>query len=302
MIRPLHEPAEWGVEPAHRSAYDHTARLRAIDSWNSERVQMDLGLTEKVAIITGSSDGIGYATAHRLAREGARVVLCARRESLLSEARSRIEKQTGGDVLAVTCDVQRLDDVRRLVAATVKQFGAIHILVNNAGSVPAIRFSDVDDGQWHQMMEKKLLGYLRVTREVVPHMEKAGWGRIVNVAGTAGREPSQTAMAVGLNNAAVINWTKSLSLQYAPSAILVTAVAPGSIETPRQIYNRQQESEVTGRTVEELRRARVRDIPLGRLGRPEEVASLIAFLASECSSYITGSCVTIDGGVVRGTG
>ena len=261
---------------------------------------MELGLNGKVAIVTGSSDGIGFATARSLAREGGRVVVCARREALVIQARDAIVKETGADVLALTCDVQRLDDVKRLVEATMQRFGAIHILVNNAGSVPAIKFTDVVDTQWYEMLERKLLGYLRMTREVVPHMQKAGWGRIVNVAGTAGWEPSNTAMAVGINNSAVMNWTKSMSLQYGAEGILVTAVAPGSIDTPRQINNRQREAEVTGKSVDELRAARVKDIPLHRLGRPEEVANLIVFLASECSSYMTGTCVTVDGGVVRG--
>jgi len=107
-------------------------------------------------------------------------------------------------------------------------------------------------------------------------------------------------MAVGINNAAVINWTKSMSRQYAPDGILVTTLAPGSIETPRQIRNRQREAEITGKSLEELRDARVRDIPLRRLGRAEEVANVAVFLASECSSYMTGTCVTVDGGVMRG--
>ncbi|MEX0803683.1 MAG: SDR family oxidoreductase [Candidatus Binatia bacterium] len=261
---------------------------------------MDLGLEGKVAVITGSSDGIGYAVAHSLAQEGARIVLCARREALLAEARQTIEKETGAEVLAVPCDVQRLGDVQRLVGEIMQRFGIIHILVNNAGSVPSIQFTDVDDAQWYQMLEGKLLGYIRVTREVVPHMQKPGWGRIINIAGTAGWEPSNTAMAVGLNNAAVINWTKSLSLQYAEDGILVTAVAPGSIETPRQVRNRQREADITGESVDEIRKARVRDIPLHRLGRAEELASVVTFLASECSSYMTGTCVTVDGGVVRG--
>jgi NAD(P)-dependent dehydrogenase (short-subunit alcohol dehydrogenase family) len=151
-----------------------------------------------VAIVTGSSDGIGYAVARALAREGARLVLCARRENLLAEARETIVKETGTDVLAVSCDVQRLGDVENLVKQTLQRFGVIHILVNNAGSVPSAKFADVDDAQWYQMLEGKLLAYLRMTREVVPHMVKTGWGRIVNVAGTAGWEPSNTAMAVGL--------------------------------------------------------------------------------------------------------
>jgi 3-oxoacyl-[acyl-carrier protein] reductase len=261
---------------------------------------MDLGLRGKVAVVSGSSDGIGYAVAHSLAQEGARIVLCARREPLLAEARKTIEKETGAEVLAITCDVQRLDGVQRLVAEVMQRFGMINILVNNAGSVPSIRFADIDDAQWYRMLEGKLLGYIRMTREIAPHMRKAGWGRIINIAGTAGWEPSGTAMAVGLNNAAVMNWTKSLSLSYAEDGILVTAVAPGSIETPRQIRNRQREADITGRNFEEIRKARAQEIPLHRLGRAEEVANVVVFLASERSSYMTGTCVTVDGGVVRG--
>lgn len=150
------------------------------------------------------------------------------------------------------------------------------------------------------MLERKLMGYLRVTREVVPHMQKTGWGRIINIAGTAGLEPSNTGMAVGINNAAVINWTKSLPLQYAADGILVTAVAPSSIDTPRQVGNRKREAELTGKSTEEIREARVKDIPLCRLGKPQEVANVVVFLASECSSFMTGTCVTVDGGVTRG--
>lgn len=261
---------------------------------------MDLGLKGKVAIVSGSSDGIGFVTALSLAREGARVVLCARREAKLREARDRIAAETGGELLAVQCDVRRLADVQRLVQETLQRFGSIDILINNAGSVPSIRFAEVSDAQWYEFFERKLMGYVRMTREVVPHMKKNGWGRIVNIAGTAGWEPSNTSMAVGINNSAVINWTKSMSLEFAGSGILVTAVAPGSIETPRQVGNRQRESEITGKSIEELRQARVKEIPLNRLGRPEEVANVIVFLASACSSYITGACVTVDGGVVRG--
>ena len=216
------------------------------------------------------------------------------------EARDVIVKETGAEVLAVQCDVRKLEDVQRLVAQTLQHFGAIHILINNAGSVPSIKFTDVSDAQWYEYLERKVMGFLRVAREVVPHMQKNGWGRIINVAGTAGWEPSNTAMAVGINNAAVMNWTKSMSLQYAADGILVNTVAPGSIDTPRQVGNRQREAEVTGKSVEEIRQARVKDIPLHRLGLPQEVANVVVFLASECASYMTGTCVTVDGGVVRG--
>ena len=207
---------------------------------------MDLGLRGKVAIVTGSSDGIALPSLVRSRGRERALVRCARRETLLVQARDAIVKETGADVLALTCDVQRLDDVKRLVDATMQRFSAMNILANNAGSVPAIQFTDVTDARWYEMLERKLLGYLRMTREVVPQMQKAGWGRIVNVAGTAGWEPSNTAMAVGINTAAVLNWTKSMSLQYGAEGILVTAVAPGSIDTPRQVNNRQREAEVAG--------------------------------------------------------
>jgi NAD(P)-dependent dehydrogenase (short-subunit alcohol dehydrogenase family) len=267
---------------------------------NLEEIPMDLGLQGKVAIVTGSSDGIGYATALALAREGTRTVICGRREPLLAEARDRIARETGSGVLAVSCDVQRLADVQRLVRETMERFGAIHILVNNAGSVPTMQFTETDDAQWHEMLEGKLLTYIRVTREVVPHMRKTGWGRIINIAGGGGRQPTATGMAVGVNNAAVINWTKSLSLQYAADGILVTAVAPGKIDTPRQIRNRVREAEIRAMTLDILQEEGVRDIPLKRVGRPEEVASVVVFLASEQSSYMTGTCVTVDGGSTRG--
>ena len=131
-------------------------------------------------------------------------------------------------------------------------------------------------------------------------MQKSGWGRIINIAGTAGWQPSNTAMAVGLSNAAVINWTKSMSLQYAADGILVTTVAPGSIETPGQVHNRRREAEIRKVSLDELLKLRVRDIPLRRLGRPQEIAAVVVFLASEQSSYMTGTCVTVDGGVTRG--
>jgi 3-oxoacyl-[acyl-carrier protein] reductase len=182
----------------------------------------------------------------------------------------------------------------------MQRFGAIHILVNNAGSVPSMEFTEVDDAQWHQMLEGKLLNYIRMTREVVPQMRKAAWGRIINIAGGGGRQPTATGMAIGVNNAAVINWTKSLSLQYAADGILVTTVAPGKIDTPRQIRNREREAEIRRMTLDALLSEGVRDIPLKRIGRPEEMANVVVFLASELSSYMTGTCVTVDGGVTRG--
>jgi 3-oxoacyl-[acyl-carrier protein] reductase len=203
-------------------------------------------------------------------------------------------------LLAVPCDVQQLPHVQRLVTETMQRFGAIHILVNNAGSVPSMQFTEVDDAQWHQMLEGKLLSYIRVTREIVPPYAEGWVGKNHQYRGRGGRQPTAMGMAVGVNNAAVINWTKSLSLQYAADGILVTTIAPGKIDTPRQVRNRVREAEIRGMTLEVLQGEGVRDIPLKRVGRPEEVASVVVFLASEYSSYMTGTCVVVDGGVTRG--
>jgi NAD(P)-dependent dehydrogenase (short-subunit alcohol dehydrogenase family) len=261
---------------------------------------MDLGLQGKVAIVTGGSEGIGYAIAEGLAREGARVVICARREPLLAQARETIAERTGGEVLAVTCDVQQTPDVKRLVQQTSERFGGVDILVNNAGSVPRIKFGDQDDAELHQLLEAKLLNYIRVVREVLPAMRRAGGGRIINIAGAAGWQPGPASMAVGFNNAAVLNWTKSLSLQCVPDGILVNAVVPGSIETPRQVRGQAREAELRGISPEEVRAERDRDIPLKRAGRPEEIANVVVFVASERSSYMTGTSILVDGGSTRG--
>ena len=163
-----------------------------------------------------------------------------------------------------------------------------------------MKFIEVDDATWHQMMEGKLLSYIRVTREVLPYMQEAGGGRIINIAGTAGWQPSNTAHG---------GWSEQccgdqLDEIHVPRVCgrrhFGDNVAPGSIETPRQVRNRQREAEIRGTSLDELLKSRVKDIPLQRLGRPEEVAGVVVFLASEQSSYMTGTCVTVDGGVTRG--
>jgi len=246
---------------------------------------MDLGLRGKVAIVTGSSDGIGYGVAHALAEEGVRVVLCARRESLLAEARQAIERETGAEVFAVPCDVQRLNDVQSLVKETARRFGAIHILVNNAGSVPSIQFASVEDAQWHQMLEGKLLGYIRVTRETVPYMERAGWGRIINM-GAVGAERAfgqAKISAYAAAKAAVVALSRSLALEEAKNGITVNVVNPSSID----------ENELT---LEEARRIRDARFPIGRPPTVEDVAATVAFFASEEAEYVTGQVVNVSGG------
>jgi 3-oxoacyl-[acyl-carrier protein] reductase len=260
---------------------------------------MDLGIAGRVAIVTGGSRGIGRAVAERLCREGAHVALCARGRDSLAEAQRTLDAIGGGRTLTVEADLTEPAAAGRVVDATAAAWGRIDILVNNAGAARGLPFDELTDERWLENLQLKLFGYLRMARLVVPHLRKNGWGRIVNIAGVAGLQPSPLAMPVGLNNAGVLNVMKALSDAEAANNILVTTVCPGPILTERQTKLLQDAARVKGITVEDAQREATAAIPLGRMGRPEEVADAVAFLASERASYITGSLVIVDGGLHR---
>jgi NAD(P)-dependent dehydrogenase (short-subunit alcohol dehydrogenase family) len=260
---------------------------------------VDLGLTGRVAIVTGSSRGIGRAVAERLCREGANVILCARTGGSLLEARQALEACGGGRVLAVEADLAQAHAAERVVEAAASAWGRIDILVNNAGAARGIPFDELTEELWLENLRLKLFGYLRMARLVLPHLRKNGWGRVVNVAGTAGLQPSAHAMPVGLNNAGILNVMKALADAEAGNNILVTTVCPGPILTERQTKLLQDAARTKGITVEAAQRDATAAIPLKRMGLPEEVADVVAFLASERSSYVTGSFVIVDGGLYR---
>ena len=260
---------------------------------------MDMGLQDKVAIITGGSYGIGKAAAMSMAEEGARVVIVARRPDVLEEAAQDIRTATESLVLPVTADVSASDTAARVAKATLDNFGRIDILVNNAGVAMAKPLEEVSDEDWESDFELKVWGAVRLIRSVVPEMRKVGGGRIINVTNLGGRTPGAASMPTSISRAAGIAITKGLSKDLAKDNILVNTVCIGSIksgQTERR-YERLKETN-PGLTIEDVYQQSVaaRCIPLGRVGETREAGEVIAFLASERASYLTGIAVNIDGG------
>ncbi len=260
---------------------------------------MDLGLTNKVAIITGGSDGIGKAAAHRMAAEGARVVIVARRPDVLEAAAKDIEAATRGVVLPVQGDVIESASASRVVNTTLDHFGRIDILVNNAGTSMAKHFEVVSDEDWEGDFDLKVWGAVRFIKAVIPELRKVGGGRIINVTNLSGRTPGASSMPTSISRAAGIAITKGLSKDLAKDNILVNTVCIGLIKSGqnRRGYDRQIAAN-PNLTVEEFyaERAKARGIPLGRVGEAHEAGDVIAFLASDRASYLTGIAINIDGG------
>lgn len=251
---------------------------------------MDLGLEGKVAIITGGSDGLGRATAHRLAAEGARVVICGRREDYLKQAAEELSRDTGGEVVAIRADVSVPADCENLVSATIERFGGLDILVNNAGASAAASFEDVTDEAWLADLELKVMGAVRVTRAALPHLKARGGGSIVNAAIGQGKAPPPRALPTSLSRAAGLNLTKSLANEYAADNIRVNAICIGLLKSA------QWDRRAGDRPVEELHAELGQRVPLGRIGEAEDYGDLVAFLCSSRATYITGTAINVDGG------
>jgi 3-oxoacyl-[acyl-carrier protein] reductase len=260
---------------------------------------MDTGLGGKMAMVSGASKGIGRAVAEKLAAEGVRLSLCARGADQLRAVARDLEDKHGAACLAYTADLSRAEDIQGWVRATVEQFGGIDILINNAGTAQGGAFLDLPDQAWLDSWQLKLFGYIRVAREVFPHLVRRGGGRVVNVIGIAGVQPLENYMIGGAANAALLNFTKSLADEGAPHGILVTGVNPGGIRTERWDAMLAKWGAAKGVTAREAEREILRGVPLKRPGTADEVANLVVFLASELSTYITGTTIAIDGGMTR---
>lgn len=251
---------------------------------------MNLGLKNKVAIVLGGSRGLGKACAKTLAMEGVQVVIGSRDEKILKDTALELEKETGSKILAVPTDVTIPKDLENIVDQTVKKFGRIDILVNNAGGPPAGKFEVFGDTQWQSAFETNLLSAIRLTRLVIPYMRKTGSGRIINSVSVAVKQPMDNLILSNSIRAGVVGMAKTLSQELAPDNITVNNVCPGLFLTQRikELYKDEEKMEKV-----------IKDIPMGRLGNPEELASLVVFLASEKASYITGATIQIDGGMCR---
>jgi NAD(P)-dependent dehydrogenase (short-subunit alcohol dehydrogenase family) len=260
---------------------------------------MDTGLRGKVAMVSGASKGIGREVATKLAAEGVSLSLCARSADALAAVAQALEDKHGVAALAVPADLARGEDIQRWVRATLERFGGVDILVNNAGAAQGGPFLTLPDQAWLDSWQLKLFGYIRVAREVFPHLVTRGGGRIVNVIGIAGVQPMENYMIGGAANAALLNFTKALADEGAPHGILVTGVNPGGIRTERWDGILAKWAAAKGVTPEEAERDVMKGVPLRRPGTPEEVANLVVFLVSGLSTYITGTTIAIDGGMTR---
>ena len=252
---------------------------------------MDLGLKEKVALVTGSSRGLGLASARALASEGCRVSLCARTAGPLDAAREDVARVAGdpGRVIAVAADVGRNEEIERVVARTVEAFGGIDILVNNVGLGGGAGLADTPDAAWQEAIDQTLFPAIRASRLVVPHMQARGGGVIIVIASIFGREAGGR-MVYNAVKAAEISLAKSMAQQLASSNIRVNSVSPGSILFEGGSWWKRQQADPEG--IAEFVR---REIPFNRFGRPEEVGDVVAFVASARASWVSGTSIVVDG-------
>jgi 3-oxoacyl-[acyl-carrier protein] reductase len=256
---------------------------------------MELGLKGKRAIVMAASRGLGYASALGLAREGCRLIICSRDQARIEAAAAAIKKETGADVTALVADVSSGSEAKRLVDAAVSAYGGLEIVVHNAGGPPAGETLQMTDEQWQKAFEQNLLSFTRMVGAAAPEMKKAGYGRVLTIASSSIKQPIPNLALSNALRAGVWGIAKTLSRELAPQGILVNVIAPGRIDTERIAELDAANAQKSGKSVEDVRKASVGSIPLGRLGRPEELANLVVFLASEKGSYITGQAITVDG-------
>jgi len=260
---------------------------------------MDLELKGRVAIVGGASKGLGRACAQVLADEGATVVMCSRSPVELEKAAQEIRETAGTDVLAVAGDLDKHDTIRNLIAAAVDRYRRLDIMINNSGGPPLARAHNATEEQWATALERSLLFFARMSREAVPHLRRSGRGRIVNILASTVYQPIPNLALSGVTRLGVVAFAKSLADEVGRDGILVNNVCPGSILSERMLSNVTARAKELGISVDQALAQRAAETAVGRIGDPKELAYLVAFLASGKSSYITGTTILVDGGLVR---
>ena len=260
---------------------------------------MDLELKGKVAIVGGASKGLGRACAEVLAAEGAKVVMCSRTAADLERAAQEIKAKTGADVYVYAGDLEQHATIQALVATAVKQYGRLDILVNNSGGPPLAKSLSATEEQWATAVQRSLLYFARMSREAIPHLKKQGGGRIVNILASTVYQPIPNLALSGATRMGVVAFAKSLADEVGRDGILVNNVCPGSLLSERMQSNVAARAKQLGISFDEAMKQRAAETAVGRVGDPMEMAYLVAFLASSRSSYITGTTMLVDGGLVR---
>jgi 3-oxoacyl-[acyl-carrier protein] reductase len=257
---------------------------------------MDLGLRERVCVVTGSTAGIGYETARLLAAEGARVVVTGRSADRVERARTEV-----GGVLGVSADLADPSAPEALIARVTAEVGPVDVLVNNVGIAYQVSFEDISDQQWEEMWQLNVMSYVRAIRAVLPGMKERGRGAIVNVSSSAGKRPSTSMPDYSVGKAAVLSLSRLVADLYAGDGIRCNAITPGPTATDAWLGDgglADQQAARTGKTKDEVLEAVAKGRPVGRLAEPEEIATVIGFLCSDRASYVTGAAWSADGGTV----
>jgi 3-oxoacyl-[acyl-carrier protein] reductase len=260
---------------------------------------MELGLGDKVALVAAASRGLGRAIAHELAREGAKVVMCARGRDALDVARSEIVMDTGADVHAVVADVSIREQIAMVAREATAKFGRVDVLVTNAGGPPAGAFETHEWEVWERAVNLTLRSAVELTRAVLPGMRARRWGRVINVTSIAVKQPVDNLMLSNSIRSAVTGFARTLANEVAPDGVTVNNVLPGYTRTERVEELADSNAAKEGLTRGDVLARFEREIPMKRLGEPDELAALTAFLASERASYITGQSIVVDGGWIR---
>lgn len=260
---------------------------------------MNLGLEGKIALVTAASGGLGFATARALAQEGAQVAICSRDQTRAGEAAARISDETGTKVSGYEADVSQASSLESLFAAVTTDLGGLDILVCNAGGPPPGDFAALDEAKWDLAYSLTLQSVVRSVRLALPHLRSRGGGSILALASSSVKQPIPNLLLSNVFRPAVHGLCKSLASELAGDGIRVNVLSPGRVETERIQQLDEARAQREGRPLEEIKASSLAAIPLGRLGRPEEFGRVAAFLCSDAASYVTGSSVLVDGGMVR---